>query len=86
MLFSNAIAQTVTLSGYVRDAKTGEELVGATVQLKEIAKGVATNASGFYSITAEPGTYTVVVRIIGYNELQQKISLTSNLTKNFLLE
>ncbi|MFN3426363.1 MAG: TonB-dependent receptor [Candidatus Thermochlorobacter sp.] len=86
LLFSNAIAQTVTLSGYVRDAKTGEELVGATVQLKEIAKGVATNASGFYSITAEPGTYTVVVRIIGYNELQQKISLTSNLTKNFLLE
>ncbi|PIO48788.1 MAG: hypothetical protein CMR00_02670 [[Chlorobium] sp. 445] len=86
LLLSNAAAQTVTLSGYVRDAKTGEELVGATVQLKEIAKGAATNASGFYSITAEPGVYTIIVRSIGYNELQQKISLTSNLTKNFLLE
>ncbi|MDW8465282.1 MAG: TonB-dependent receptor [Chloroherpetonaceae bacterium] len=81
-----ALAQTVTLSGYVRDAKTGEELVGATVQLKEIARGTATNANGYYAITAEPGTYTVIVRSIGYQELRQTLTLRSNLTKNFLLE
>lgn len=86
LLASNATAQMVTLSGYVRDAKTGEDLIGATVQLKEIAKGAATNAYGFYSVTVEPGVYTVIVRSVGYAELQQKISLTSSLTKNFLLE
>ena len=85
-LMSQAVAQTVTLSGYVRDAKTGEDLIGATVQLKEIAKGAATNVYGFYSVTVEPGVYTVIVRSVGYKEQQEKISLTRNLNKNFLLE
>jgi hypothetical protein len=66
--------------------KLGEDLIGATVQLKEIAKGAATNAYGFYSVTVEPGVYTVIVRSVGYKEQQETISLTSNLNKNFLLE
>ncbi|RFM23409.1 MAG: TonB-dependent receptor [Candidatus Thermochlorobacter aerophilum] len=85
-LMSQAVAQTVTISGYVRDAKTGEELIGATVQLKEIAKGAATNVYGFYSVTVEPGVYTVIVRSVGYKEQQEKISLTRNLNKDFFLE
>lgn len=86
MCVSVAAAQTVTLSGYVRDAKTGEELIGATVQLKELAKGTATNANGYYALTVEPGTYTVIVRLVGYQEVRQPLTLKSNLTKNFLLE
>ncbi len=86
LISEQSFAQSVTLSGYVRDAKTGEDLIGATVLLKEISKGAAANVYGFYSVTVEAGTYTVVVRSVGYKELQQTISLTANLTRNFLLE
>ena len=40
-----------TLSGYVKDAKTGELLIGAEVYIKELMKGQSTNNYGFYSIT-----------------------------------
>ncbi len=41
---SAAVAQTkVAISGYVRDASTGEELLGATVSIPELTTGIATN-------------------------------------------
>ncbi|HOO11238.1 MAG TPA: carboxypeptidase-like regulatory domain-containing protein, partial [Cyclobacteriaceae bacterium] len=49
----------LTINGYVRDASNGEALIGATVYVKEINNGVVTNVYGFYSITLDPGAYTV---------------------------
>ena len=41
-----------TISGTIKDGKTGEELIGATVFLKDtIGIGAVTNAYGFYSLT-----------------------------------
>ena len=61
--FSSFFAQTKhTLSGYVKDQKTGEQLIGAALVVKEIpATGATTNAYGFYSITIPEGKYTVVI-------------------------
>jgi hypothetical protein len=55
-----------TLNGVVRDKTSGELLIGAVIQLKEIPViGVTTNAYGFYSITVKPGNYTVMVSYAG---------------------
>ena len=61
-------AQTkYTLSGYVKDTKTGEELIGATVFLKEPhILGTTTNAYGFYSITLPEGEYNIISQFMGY--------------------
>ena len=32
-----------TMSGYLKDKKTGETLIGATIYIKEIKHGVVTN-------------------------------------------
>ena len=73
-----AFAQKFTLSGYVKDASNGEELIGASIYLTELKTGSITNEYGFYSIKINQGTYTVKISYIGY----QTITKTVNLNKN----
>ena len=75
-----------TISGYVKDAKTGEELIGAAVFIKELsATGGYTNAYGFYSITIPEGTYNVTAQFIGYEPASVKLVLKQNLKQEFSL-
>ncbi len=78
-------AQTnYTISGYVKDTKTGEELIGATVFIKELqATGTTTNAYGYYSITIPEGNYTITAQFIGYGPQSIQITLTQNTKQNF---
>ncbi|HEY0978655.1 MAG TPA: TonB-dependent receptor, partial [Flavobacteriales bacterium] len=89
LLFAlSASAQTpqrFTVSGYVNDTATGEALIGATVFIKEIQKGVPTNVYGFYSVTLEAGDYTFVVRYIGYQDLERSVKLQGDVKLNLLL-
>ncbi|MEJ7659651.1 MAG: carboxypeptidase-like regulatory domain-containing protein [Hymenobacter sp.] len=41
----------VTISGYVRDQATGENLIGVAVVQTVTGLGTATNTYGFYSLT-----------------------------------
>ncbi|MBA4057466.1 MAG: hypothetical protein C0490_22315, partial [Marivirga sp.] len=76
-----------TLSGYIRDAGTGEELIGATLSIKELkTTGTVTNTYGFYSITIPQGNYTVLAQYLGYNVQSREILLTKNTKYDFILE
>ena len=71
-----------TVSGTIRDKKTGEILIGASVSLLEIPRsGIISNAYGFYSISAVPGKYTLIVSFSGF----QPDSLPIRLSRNILL-
>ncbi|HKC67192.1 MAG TPA: carboxypeptidase-like regulatory domain-containing protein, partial [Bacteroidia bacterium] len=79
-------AQTHTVSGYIKDAKNGEVLIGVSVYEKGTTNGVSTNAYGFYSLVLSADTHSIVVSYIGYNNQIKKIDLTAkNLTQNFEL-
>ncbi len=67
-----------TISGYVKDASTGEALIGANVYIKEKLKGSSTNQYGFYSITIEEGQYTLVVSFLGYQDYSVPVLLNKN--------
>jgi hypothetical protein len=84
ILFIGAgIAQNkVTISGYVKDLETGEGMIAATVLIKELNAGTVTNEYGFYSLSVDPGTYTVEWSFIGFETVSETIQLTSNLTRN----
>lgn len=75
----------VVVNGYVKDITNGEVLVGATVFIKEMGKGVATNLYGFYSISLDPGTYTIQYSFIGYNTIEKVVKLDRNATINIEL-
>ena len=78
--------QLITVSGYIRDAKTGEDLIGATVSVKELSgKGTGTNAYGFYSLTLPSGQYQITSQYMGYEPQIQQIDLTAPRKIDFLL-
>lgn len=75
----------VTVSGYIKDAQTGEELLYANVLVEEIATGATTNLYGFYSLTLPKGTYNLIFSYIGYHPLVKELQLTKNLDLNIEL-
>ena len=62
----SALAQQGTLSGNIIDAETGEELIGATVQVQETGDGTVADISGNYQLSLDPGTYTLLYSYVSY--------------------
>ena len=69
-----------TVSGYAKDSKNGEALIGVTVYKKNSQIGTSTNEYGFYSLTLPKGQDTIVFSFVGYKTVMMPINLTSNLT------
>ncbi|MBL7718606.1 MAG: TonB-dependent receptor [Flavipsychrobacter sp.] len=69
----------VTLSGYVKDAETGETLIGATIHIKELSQTSTTNAYGFYSISAPASNYTVIFAYGGYITRVDTLALVTDM-------
>jgi len=74
-----------TISGYLRDAATGEELLYATVLAKEVESGTTTNLYGFYSLTLPEGTHTIEYSYVGYEPQLMKIELKADVRKDLEL-
>ncbi len=69
--------QRASISGYIRDAQTGETLLGATVRIDGSSRGAATNTSGYYTIPSlNAGTYTIVAAYIGFRDDVRELTLT----------
>lgn len=83
----NALAQgNYTISGYVKDAASGETLIGTSVSVTGPSRaGTQANDYGFYSLSLPGGTYTVSVTSIGYTEYKKEVKLDKNLTLNIEL-
>src|SRR6056297_3260605 len=62
-----------TVSGYVKDAATGEVLIGATVALPDRSVGTITNAYGFFSLTLEEQHDSIECSYIGYNKVRRSL-------------
>jgi CarboxypepD_reg-like domain/TonB-dependent Receptor Plug Domain len=74
--FSQTFAQDKrTISGYVKDAKNGESLIGVSVYVKEIKSGAVSNDYGFYAITLSQGSYTLIYNYIGFKRVEKIVIL-----------
>ncbi len=65
----------VTLTGYVRDAATGEPVIGAVVYNEEQQVGVTTDANGYYVINLERGRHLITYRSMGKKVEERHIQL-----------
>ncbi|MFC2112708.1 carboxypeptidase-like regulatory domain-containing protein [Bacteroidota bacterium] len=74
-----------SVSGHIKDAATGEELIGAAVIVKELGKGSVTNAYGFYSISLTPGFYQFTYSYVGYENQTRAINLNQDIVYNIEL-
>lgn len=67
-LSTAALAQEGTLRGTIKDAKTKEDIIGATILVQGINKGAATDINGFFSFAKLPvGSYSLKISYVGYD-------------------
>ncbi len=65
----------VTLAGYVRDIKTGEALVGATVFETALKVGASTDQFGYYSLSLPRGRHILTARGLTMKDARRQIEL-----------
>lgn len=82
-----------TISGYVREAISGESLIGVNIFLSDRKTGTVTNNFGFFSLTLPANdTVNLIVSYVGFNpkvisiNLRKNVELIVNLTSNTVLK
>ena len=82
-------ANQLTISGYARDAATGENLIGVAVVAPGTGLGTSTNTYGFYSLTLPapaPGdSVRLLASYLGYQRLRWAAPGTGSRTHTFRL-
>ncbi|MNJ92194.1 TonB-dependent Receptor Plug Domain protein [compost metagenome] len=81
----SGFAQKKVLSGIVKDANTGETLIGAVVSEKDTERATSTNNYGFYSIVLEAGERIVTFSYLGYETQTKTISLKESMKNDIEL-
>ncbi|CAN0192974.1 unnamed protein product, partial [Laminaria digitata] len=83
-----AQAQSVSISGTVRDAQGGDVLIGANIILNGTSLGAATDDTGQYTIpNVQAGTYIIKAGYIGYSTVTDTLIVSgeSDIVKDFTL-
>lgn len=75
--------EKATLSGTITIKTNTETIAGASIFIPEAKVSTATNAYGFYSITLPKGEYTIVISCVGFENIEEQISLAGNTRKDF---
>jgi hypothetical protein len=77
---------TALISGYVRDAKTGEAVVGASIYIDKPRIGVASDQYGYYAISLPKGRLILNIQSIGMKDTRRQILLSGDGKMNIDLQ
>jgi outer membrane receptor protein involved in Fe transport len=75
-----------TIAGYLRDVKSGEPVVGASIYNSDSKIGTASDRFGYYSITLPRGRQTLNIKGLGMKDTWRKIILYSDGKLNIELQ
>lgn len=67
----------VRIGGRIIDEDTGEPLIGATIIIKDIEIGSATNNDGNFSLLIAPGKYDALVESLGFEKKNLQLEINS---------
>ncbi|MBL7696802.1 MAG: carboxypeptidase-like regulatory domain-containing protein [Chitinophagaceae bacterium] len=71
-------AKSFILSGYIRDEKTGERVVAASVQINNPVRRVVTDEYGSYTIEIPAGKHVLRIESLGMNDHNISIAMHDN--------
>jgi len=77
-----SVIARVTVNGYIRDEQSGEGLIGVNIAVYETGKGAVSNQYGYYSISLDPGFYTLIFSYIGYETVTSPVNLGEDMILN----
>lgn len=67
-----------TVSGYIRDVKSGEPVIGASVLNLEQSTGVTTDQYGYYSLTLPKGRHVLKITSLGMTDTRRQVAVYSS--------
>lgn len=75
------------IQGYIKDGRTFEPLIGATVSLRDSGRISITNDQGYFQfLKLSPGNYVAEIRFVGYKATEDMLSTDESEWKIILLE
>lgn len=74
-----------TISGYISEQGSKENLPGVYVVIPKLKTGTTTNNYGFYSITLSQDSIEMIVSYVGYRPKKAMLYLNKNISLNFEL-
>ena len=84
--FTTFAQEKITISGFVKEQGSQEQLPGVNVFIADTQYGSVTNTYGFYSLTIPSGdSATISFSFVGYAKTEQRIALTKDATLDILL-
>ncbi|HEY8733849.1 MAG TPA: carboxypeptidase-like regulatory domain-containing protein, partial [Puia sp.] len=75
-----------TVGGYVRDVKTGEPIMGATISVDTLSITKTTDQFGYYSLTLPKGRHIIRVSSAGMKDTRRQVIVFSDGKLNIDLE
>ncbi|MFO7614456.1 MAG: TonB-dependent receptor [Bacteroidales bacterium] len=83
---TESAARRFTVSGYIKDAATGEDLFGASIYITELNTGSVSNEYGFYSVSLNEGKYTLRFTYLGYEAQVHQVHANQDILLNIRME
>lgn len=77
--------ETVSLSGTVRDANHNA-IQAAAIAIENSSIGTYSEDDGTYILRVKPGEYTIIVSLVGYETIKEKLYLTKDRQQDFVLK
>ena len=77
-IFAQAQQREYTISGYVKDSRTAEPLIGVAVTTDD-NRGTNTNTYGFYSFNTQDKDAEITFSYLGYDSQTKGLELTSDM-------
>ncbi|HRG10992.1 MAG TPA: carboxypeptidase-like regulatory domain-containing protein, partial [Cyclobacteriaceae bacterium] len=69
---------TATLAGFIRNSKSGESLIGATIMIEKPVTGSITDGNGYYSITLPKGSHQLKINNLGMKSIEKSVIIHSD--------
>lgn len=82
---SSLLAQMHTVSGYIKDASSGESLIGVNVYVPGTTYGTTTNTYGFYTLNLPMDKAQIVISYIGYDAIKKEVVLNKDINLDLSL-
>ena len=72
-------SEEYTISGYIKDSTSGEELINASLFIKGTTTGTVSNVYGYYSLTLPVGKHELIFSYLGFEDLTKSIILDKDI-------
>ena len=79
------ISRKVTISGFVKDQATGEDLVGAHIINQSTGQGLFANTYGFFSLELDNYPQRITVTYVGYEPIELELQTQQDTLVNVYL-